>query len=135
MFVPSTMRVLTKCLAVGTALLAGASGFCADKGAPLIAHPDPVTLPGLGRVLFGFVATVALAVSIVYALRKWLPRFANNKSATLNQVNLRAHCTVHNGIRFHVVTVAEKTILVAEGKTGIAMTVVSTAEKGTDATS
>jgi hypothetical protein len=127
------MRCFSRLLFGAFALFSGASSFCADKGAPLIVHPDPVAFPGVGRVIFGFVFTVALAVTVTYAFRRWMPRFAAGKNAASSQIDLTSHCIVRNGMRFHVVTIAGNTVLVAEGKSGIAITVVSEAEKRAEA--
>jgi len=124
----SIKRALGGILLSCSTLFVCGSSFAADKLAPLIAHPDPVVLPGIGRVLLGFVITVAVGVAVVYALRRWLPRLAI-KGAAQNQIGLTTQCTVRNGMRFHVVTVADQTILVVEGKTGVAMTIVPITEK------
>lgn len=100
----------------------------AEKTSPLIANPDPLELPGFGRVLFGFVVTVGLAVAIIFALRKWFPKFAG-KSAANDQFALQARSVVLNGMRFHMVTVSGQSVLVAEGKTGIAMIILPNNDK------
>jgi len=77
-------------------------------------------LPGVGRILFGFLVTVLLACGVVYGMKRWLPRFSNR---FVSNTRLSVQSTVQNGMRFHVVTVEGRNVLVAEGKSGIAMTV------------
>jgi flagellar biogenesis protein FliO len=121
------MRAKINCGVVASSVLAWmlfiASSSCvaAEHATSLTGHDDPVQLPAIGRVVLGFVVTVALAIGVVYALRRWLPKFANRGGAT-SPLNVTSQSLVRNGMRFHVVTVADQTVLVAEGKTGIAMT-------------
>jgi hypothetical protein len=113
----------------------GLAFFAVDAvaaNAPLIAHDDPVALPGIGRVVFGFLVTVALACAIVYALRRWLPRFAARTGSDVSRLSVQT--SVRNGARFHIVTLDRQTILVVEGKNGTAMTILPAGPVDTSAT-
>lgn len=109
-------------------LLASQSGVASPQPVrALIPYSDPVALPGVGRVLIGFVLTVVVGVVAVYALRRWLPRFGGHTQLAGN-LRVVGRANVHNGLRLHVVEVAGRTVLVAEGKSGIAMTLLSDGE-------
>lgn len=95
---------------------------------PLLPQNDPVALPGVGRVLLGFAITVGLAVAIIYGIRRWFPRFAA-RYQNESESRLIVHSTVKNGLRLHIVTVGEQTVLVAEGKSGITMLPLDAAPK------
>ena len=95
----------------------------------LITHDDPVTLPGVGRILLGFLVTVVLACAIIYGLRRCLPRFVNRYSTSSSRLQMQT--TVQNGLKLHIVAVEGQTVLIAEGKTGIAMTPLKSASNTT----
>lgn len=120
------MRVRIKKLAVAGlqmalgAMVIIATGFAADGTVPLIAHAEPIAMPSVGRILFGFIVTVGVAIGVIYGLRRWLPHLANRLGST-NTLRLTGQSAVQNGMKFHVVTIDQQTILVAEGKSGVAM--------------
>jgi hypothetical protein len=112
------------------ASIAGSAAVLADDRvatAPLIAHDDPVALPGVGKILFAFAVTVAVGIAFVYVLRKLLPKLSGQFGKTVG-MQARTQIAVHPGLRLHVVDVQGRTVLLAEGKTGIAMTVLPAAE-------
>ena len=125
---PRIVRWLVKCLLAGAAAISTAAYSEVLPGSqPLIAHGDPVVLPGVGRILLAFVLTVAVAVGAIYALRRFLAKLPGyRETANSPSSNVRVHTTLHRGLRLHVVEVQGRTVLLAEGKNGMAMTVIST---------
>jgi len=55
-------------------------------------------------------------------MRRWLPRLAS-RHTTAGTLSVIVQSTTQNGLRLHMVNTGGHSILVAEGKTGIAMTV------------
>lgn len=102
------------------AIVFGEACRAAETASPLIGHDDPVVMPGIGRVIFGFLVTLAVAIGVLYGLRRWLPKLMN-RYATKNSP-LSMQTTAQNGLRIHVVTVEQNKFLIVEGKTGIAIT-------------
>ena len=121
----SARTLAAKLLAICCGLAIATANAAAENTA-LLTHSDPVALPGIGRIVFGFVVTAALACGIVYGMRRWLPRFAGRYAA--NTSRLTVQTIVQNGLRLHVVTIDQQIIIVAEGKNGIAMTMLAAAQ-------
>jgi hypothetical protein len=94
---------------------------------PSFAHDNPVALPGVGKVLGAFVVTVAVGFAAAYALRRWLPKWAG-QSKLAPGLQVRAQMSLQPGLRLHVVEVQGSTVLIAESKHGIAMSIVPRAE-------
>jgi len=60
-------------------------GFAAwaDAGpgsSPAFARDNPVALPGVGKIVAAFLVTVAVGFAVVYALRRWLPKWVGQNS-------------------------------------------------------
>jgi hypothetical protein len=111
------------CICVGIA--ANVHAELNPAAAPLITHPDPVELPSVGKLLFVFLLTAALAVGIAYALRRILAKIPGSPLASDNAAQVRVRTTLHRGLKLHVVEIRDQTILVAENKNGLAMTRIS----------
>lgn len=124
--------LLIRCMWGAVGLVSAGAVLAADAtGDPSISHAlrqdSPVELPGFGRVLLAFAITLAVGVGSVYALRRWLPKLAQVNSAS-NDLRVIARANVHAALRVHVIEVAGRKVLVAEGKNGIAMTVMPDVE-------
>lgn len=82
---------------------------------------DVIALPGIGRVILVFLLVAALAVGIVATLRRVLPKFngapvSSGSLRVLNRVNLGS------GLRVYTLQIENETVLLAEGRSGLALT-------------
>lgn len=121
-------RVASFATVAGLCLTAIAQAQEAVPSAPLTGN-DVIALPGMGRVMLVFLLVAALAVAIVAALRHVLPRFSgapvtSGSLRVLNRVNLGA------GLRVYTLQIDNETVLLAEGRSGVALTPLRNPEQG-----
>jgi len=76
-------------------------------------------LPGLGRVIVVLVAMTVLAVVAALASRRFWPQAAQRQDGALR---LRAQLSLSSHLKLHVVETGRATIIVAEGRSGVAIT-------------
>lgn len=98
-----------------------------QHAAPLTQGDDALALPGVGRVVLAFALVAALAVGIVAALRRVLPKFsalpaASGNLRVLNRLNLGG------GLRVYAVQYENRKVLLAEGRHGLALSVLDDKE-------
>ena len=91
---------------------------------PLTQGQDAITFPGIWRIVIVFVAMAALAVGIAAVLRRVLPRF-NALPAASGGLRLLNRMSLGGGVRIHVVQYEDATVLLAEGRHGLALTVLN----------
>ena len=91
---------------------------------PLTQGQDAVALPSIWRIVIVFLAMAALAVGIVAVLRRVLPKF-NALPATSGGLRLLNRMSLGGGVRIHVVQYEDETVLLAEGRHGLALTVLN----------
>jgi hypothetical protein len=89
---------------------------------PLTQGGDAVTLPGVGRIVLVFVLMAGLAVAIVALLRRVLPKF-NGLPAASGNLRIVNRLSLGGGLRVHVVQYDDRTVMLAEGRHGLALTV------------
>jgi len=94
----------------------------ARQAAPLTQGDDALVMPGVGKVALVFVLVAALAVGIAVVLRRVLPKFAALPAAggsmrVLNRLNLGG------GLRIYAVQYEDRKVLLAEGRHGLALSV------------
>lgn len=108
----------------GVLMLGGATLARAQQTAsvPLTQGSDALTLPSVGRIVLVFLLMAGLAVGIVAALRRILPKLnaLPTASGSLRVVN---RMSLGSGLRIHVVRYDDHTVLLAEGRHGLALTV------------
>ena len=113
--------VLLSILLIVSCYGAQAAAATPEADRVLIADRERVELPGVGRVLAAFVFTVGIGFAVVIGLRRFLPRLDAGK-ALRDDMRVVGHSNVHKDLRLHLVEVRGQTILLAEGKGGVAMT-------------
>ena len=74
--------------------------------------------PGLGRVVLVLVAMVALAVAVALALRRFWPPAVLPAGGALR---VRAQLSLGSHLKLHFVEAGSTTVIVAEGRSGIAI--------------
>ncbi|HYM34066.1 MAG TPA: flagellar biosynthetic protein FliO [Steroidobacteraceae bacterium] len=93
-------------------------------------YAGPTDTPGVGKIVFAFVVTILIGVAAVWVLRRYMPRVVAvlpqlgaraAANSTLRVVSSRA---VHPGLRLHVVEVEGSTLVVAESRAGVALTII-----------
>lgn len=102
------------------------SAIANTAGAPAFkTGGDVLTMPSMWRIVGGFALTVGIAFAAVHALKRFLPRLTQRFS-TVSAAALQVQTSTQNGVRYHIVKCEGQTILVAEGRSGLAMTVLPT---------
>lgn len=109
---------------VALALLATTFHAVAAERAPLTQGVDIINGPGIGRVVLVFLLTCALAVAAVFVLRRYLPN-VNATLATSGQMKVIDRTTLLGGTRVHLLEIGEHRIVVADGRNGLALSVLS----------
>lgn len=101
-------------------LVLASSALAQDSATGLTQGRDVVTMPGIGRVILAFLLTAGLAVAIVYALRRYSPKFTGGlmQGGSLRVIERTA---LGGGLRLHLVEAGSERILIAENRTGISM--------------
>jgi hypothetical protein len=96
-------------------------------------------LPGIGRVVLGFLLTAGLAVGIAYALKRWWPGALLARRPLGAQIRTISRTAVTRTLVVHLVEVDGARVVIAEGRTGVGVSVIpggtsapaaSTAESG-----
>jgi flagellar biogenesis protein FliO len=100
-------------------LCSAAVSVQSQESSPLAQGSDVVQMPGIGRVIFAFLLVAALAVAIIFALRKVLPRIGATLPGSALRVVDRAN--VNAGLRVHVVEIEGERVLIAESRSGVAL--------------
>ena len=106
-------------LAFGAAALAQAQQAAP---VPLTQGDDAVALPGVGRIVLVFLLVAGLAVAIAAVLRRVLPKF-NSLPATGGNLRILNRMNLGAGLRVYAVQYEDQTVLLAEGRHGLALTV------------
>ena len=75
--------------------------------------------PGLGRIVLVLFAMVALAVAVALALRRFWPPMVLPAGGALR---VRAQLSLGSHLKLHFVDAGSTTVVVAEGRSGIAIT-------------
>jgi hypothetical protein len=114
--------------ALGAVLLI-VGGLCVAlpvAAAELTRGDDAIGVPSVGRVLLAFAVTAALAVGIVFMLKRAMPKFgASSAAGSVMRVVDRIH--VSRTLQLHLLRINEQTVLVAESRTGVAIQVMPVA--------
>jgi flagellar biogenesis protein FliO len=90
----------------------------------LLPESDPVSMPSVARVFAGFVFTAVMAVGLVYALKRFLPKLSGKAFEPNNTHKVTARLVIHSGLQIHVVDIPGYQVIVAEGKGAISLTAV-----------
>jgi len=80
-----------------------------------------LAIPGLGRVVLGFLITAALAIGAAYAIRRFWPGIAV-RGASGKRVRPLGHAAVSRTLTVHLVEVDGTRVVVAEGRNGVGLT-------------
>lgn len=75
-------------------------------------------LPGIGRVLLVLVFTLAVGVAAIYALRRF---WAGPLRKQLGRARVAAQLPVSGSLRLHFIDFDDTTLVVAEGRSGVAI--------------
>jgi flagellar biogenesis protein FliO len=78
-------------------------------------------MPGILRVVFGFLLTAGLAIAIAWAIRRLWPGMMVKQSAT-GRVKALGHSAVSRTLTVHLVEVDDVKLVIAEGRTGVSVT-------------
>lgn len=103
------------------ALHCSALARAADR-APLTQGQDVITTPGIGRVVFVFLITSAIAIGAIVALRRYLPQFGTAAIGG-GQIRVIERTTLIGGTRVHLIEIGEQRLVVADSRNGIAITI------------
>jgi hypothetical protein len=106
------------------ALLTIALQVSAAERAPLTQGEDIITAPSMGRVVLVFLITSALAVGAIVLLRRHLPKLAGT-FVSAGQMKILDRTTLLGGTRVHLIEIGEHTVLVADSRHGVALTVLN----------
>jgi hypothetical protein len=95
---------------------------CVAQGADALAglglRQPEADLPGAGRVLLALAFTLLVGVAAVYALRRfWPPSLALRSGSA----RVSAQISLSRSLRLHVVELERATVVVAEGRGGVAI--------------
>jgi flagellar biogenesis protein FliO len=107
-------------IALGSFVCAAASLPCVAQEtlAQLGLREPDADLPGIGRVVLVLVFTLAVAVAAIYAIRRFWPQPLGQRSGT---ARLSAQLAVSSSLKLHFVDVDGATLVVAEGRGGVAI--------------
>jgi len=82
--------------------------------------PD-LPFPSIGRVVFGFLLTVGLAVGAAYLLRRWWPTLSRRRTGATS-IRTLDRSVVSTTLSVYLLEVEGVRFLVAEGRSGISLT-------------
>jgi len=121
----SAWRVSLACCVGQLALLASAVARAAEPTrGPLggVQGPD-LPFPSVGRLIFGFLFTVLLAVGAAYALKRWWPLLSRRRGIPMTgSIRTVDRTVVSATLSVYVLEVEGTRFLVAEGRSGISVT-------------
>jgi flagellar biogenesis protein FliO len=80
-----------------------------------------LAIPGLGRVVLGFVITAGLAIGVAYAIRRFWPGMLTRGVAG-RRVRPLGHAALSRTLTVHLVEVDGARVVIAEGRAGIGLT-------------
>jgi hypothetical protein len=83
---------------------------------------EDLAFPSLGRVVLGFLLTVALAVAVAFLLRRWWPSVLKRRSAS-GSIKSIERTAVSTTLTVHLVEVDGIRITVAEGRSGVGVAI------------
>jgi hypothetical protein len=112
------------------ACLYGSAAFAfADlpRQASLTGNTENIGTPGIGRIVVAFVVTLAVGGALVWLLRRVLPFLPKWGGARVvgSAMRVKASQAIHPALRLHLIEVNGSTVLVAEGRSGISVTVMA----------
>ncbi len=119
----SVAAALEKALAA-SALFAGGVVWAADSAPPGLKESlrpmDPGLIPGVGKLVFAFAVTCALAIAGVLLIKRLMPRIANPMDAG---AGIRMHGTrqLSRDVRIHIVQIDDTKVLIAESKLSLSV--------------
>ena len=108
------------CALLFAAVACAAGEHGALTGATSAQGPD-LGFPSAGRVVFGFLVTAGLAVGAAWVLRRWWPAFARPRTSTTS-IRTVDRSAVSASLNVYVLEVDGARYLVAEGRSGVALT-------------
>ena len=109
---------------VALALFATTLHAFAAERAPLTQGVDIISAPGIGRVALVFLLTCALAVAAILVLRRYLPKVSSTLLAS-GQMKVVDRTMLLGGTRVHLLEIGEHRIVIADGRNGLALSVLS----------
>ena len=119
-------NLVRQVLVAGASTLFAAIAVAAEtttREVSLTGNTGSVATPGIGKIILAFVVTLGVGVAIIYLLRRllpWLPKMGA-ASTVKDAPRVISSGSLQLGLKLHVVEVRGVTVLVAEGKSGIAM--------------
>jgi hypothetical protein len=84
---------------------------------------DNLGYPSVGRVVFGFLITVALAVGVAFVLRRGWPLVLRRNSLG-SGIRSLDRAAVSRTLTVHLVEVEGTRVIIAEGRSGVGITLV-----------
>jgi flagellar biogenesis protein FliO len=100
----------------------------AISSTPLTQGNDVVTMPGVGRIILAFLLVAGLAVAIAAALRRVLPKF-NARPTPSGNLQVLNKVSLGTGLRVYTLQLGNETVLLAEGRNGLALTVLKRSQE------
>lgn len=85
--------------------------------------------PSIGRVVLGFLLTVGLAVGVAFGVRRFWPLLLRQQRAS-SRIRAIDRTTISPTLTLHVVEVEGARMLIAEGRSGVALTPLSSPRDG-----
>lgn len=113
----STLRRLLAAAAYA-AVCCACLGQEADSLARLGLRQADAPLPGLGRVLLVLAFTLAVAVAAIYAIRRFWPTPLGQRQG---HARVSAQLAVSSSLKLHFIDLENTTLVVAEGRGGVAI--------------
>jgi hypothetical protein len=115
-------------LTLPAALFAADSATSTSPKAHFGASVQDLGFPSLGRVVLGFLLTVALGVGTVIVMRRFWPALLQRKSAsaTIRPID---RTSVSATLTIHVVEVEGIKMVVAEGRSGVGVAILPAAQQ------
>ena len=88
---------------------------------PLGGGISDLAIPGLGRVVVGFLITAGLAIGAAHAIRRFWPGMLT-RGVSGKRVRSLGHAAVSRTLTVHLVEVDGARVVIAEGRAGIGLT-------------
>jgi flagellar biogenesis protein FliO len=80
-----------------------------------------LAIPGIGRVVLGFLITAGLAIGAAYAIRRFWPGL-HTRGVVGKRVRALGHAAVSRSLTVHLVEVDGARVVIAEGRAGVSVT-------------